>query len=90
MYEVNSATPISATNLPNSASAADLGTETAGSTDSVIVAQLTYAYTSPVSYVLSSSYTLTEIGVEPAALCHLRADISQCGQRAAHEIKPNE
>jgi Flp pilus assembly protein TadG len=58
--EVNSATPISATSLPNRASAANLGTETAGSTDSVIVAQLTYSYTSPVSYVLSSSYTLSE------------------------------
>ena len=58
--EVNSATPISATNLPNSANPANLGTETTGSTDSVIVAQLTYSYTSPVSYVLSSAYTLSE------------------------------
>lgn len=58
--EVNSATPISAANLPNSASAANLGTETAGSTDSIIVAQLSYSYTSPVSYVLNSSYTLSE------------------------------
>jgi len=58
--EVNSATPISATNLPNSASAANLGSETTGSTDSLIVAQLTYAYSSPVSYVLNSSYTLTQ------------------------------
>jgi Flp pilus assembly protein TadG len=59
-FEVNSATPISATNLPNSANPANLGTETTGSTDSVIVAQLTYSYTSPVSYVLSSAYTLSE------------------------------
>jgi hypothetical protein len=58
--EVNSATPISAASLPNSASAANLGNETAGSTDSVIVAQLTYSYSSPVSYVLHSSYTLSE------------------------------
>jgi Flp pilus assembly protein TadG len=58
--EVNSATPISAASLPNSASAANLGNETTGSTDSVIVAQVTYAYTSPVSYVLRSSYTLSE------------------------------
>jgi Flp pilus assembly protein TadG len=58
--EVNSATPISPTSLPNSASAANLGNETTGSTDSVIVAQVTYAYTSPVSYVLSSSYRLSE------------------------------
>jgi len=58
--EVNSATPINAASLPNSASAANLGTETTGSTDSLIVAQLTYAYTSPVSYVLNSAYTLSE------------------------------
>jgi Flp pilus assembly protein TadG len=58
--EVNGATPINASSLPNSASAANLGSETTGSTDSVIVAQLTYAYTSPVSYVLKSSYTLSE------------------------------
>jgi len=58
--EVNSATPINVSSLPNSASAANLGNEATGSTDSVIVAQLTYAYTSPVSYVLKSSYTLSE------------------------------
>jgi len=58
--EVNGATPINASSLPNSASAANLGNEAAGATDSVIVAQLTYAYTSPVSYVLKSSYTLSE------------------------------
>ncbi len=58
--EVNSATPINATSLPNSANAANLGSETTGSTDSVIVAQLTYSYSSPVSYVLNSSYTLSE------------------------------
>src|SRR6266550_2520059 len=58
--EVNSATPISATSLPNSAVAANLGDQTTGSTDSVIVAKLTYAYTSPISYVLSASYSLSE------------------------------
>jgi len=58
--EVNSATPINAASLPNSANAANLGHETSGSTDSVIVAQLTYAYASPISYVLNSSYTLSE------------------------------
>jgi Flp pilus assembly protein TadG len=58
--EVNSATPISVTSLPNSASAANLGNQTAGSTDSVIVAKLTYAYASPVSYVLGTSYSVSE------------------------------
>jgi Flp pilus assembly protein TadG len=58
--EVNGATPINVSSLPNSASAANLGNETSGSTDSVIVAQITYAYSSPVSYVLHSSYTLSQ------------------------------
>jgi Flp pilus assembly protein TadG len=58
--EVNGASPINASSLPNSANAANLGNETTGSTDSVIIAQLTYAYTSPVSYVLHSSYTLSQ------------------------------
>jgi Flp pilus assembly protein TadG len=58
--EVNGATAISLASLPNSAVAANLGSATSGSTDSVIVAKLTYSYTSPVSYVLNTAYTLTE------------------------------
>jgi Flp pilus assembly protein TadG len=58
--EVNGATAISLASLPNSAVAANLGSGTSGSTDSVIVAKLTYSYTSPVSYVLNTAYTLTE------------------------------
>ncbi|MBV9859498.1 MAG: pilus assembly protein [Alphaproteobacteria bacterium] len=58
--EVNGATAISVGSLPNSASAGNLGSATNGSTDSFIVSQLTYSYTSPISYVLSTSYTLTE------------------------------
>jgi Flp pilus assembly protein TadG len=58
--EVNGATAINIASLPNSANAANLGNESSGSTDSVIVAQLTYAYTSPVSYALNSSYTLSQ------------------------------
>jgi Flp pilus assembly protein TadG len=58
--EVNGATAINVTSLPNSANAANLGSETQGATDSVIVAQLTYAYTSAVSYVLNSSYSLSQ------------------------------
>jgi Flp pilus assembly protein TadG len=57
--EVNGATAISVASLPYSVSAANLGNETAGSTDSVIVVQLTYAYTSPYSYVLNTSYSLS-------------------------------
>ncbi len=58
--EVNSATAITTANIPNSASLANLGSQTSGSTDSVIIVRLSYAYSSPISYVLNSSYTLTE------------------------------
>ncbi len=58
--EINSATPITTANIPNSVSLANLGNQANGSTDSVIIATLTYAYTSPFAYVLSASYTLTE------------------------------
>ena len=59
-FEVNSASPITVAGVPNNANLANLGNETSGSTDSVIVVKLTYAYTSPISYVLNSSYTLSE------------------------------
>lgn len=59
-YEVNSATAITVANASNIEDLANLGNEASGSTDSVIVVQLTYAYSSPISYVLQSSYTLTE------------------------------
>jgi Flp pilus assembly protein TadG len=59
-FEVNSANPITVAGVPNNANLANLGNETSGSTDSVIVVKLTYAYTSPISYVLNSSYTLSE------------------------------
>ena len=58
--EVNSATPITTANIPNNASLANLGNQTNGSTDSVIIVTLTYSYSSPFTYMLSSSYTLTE------------------------------
>jgi Flp pilus assembly protein TadG len=58
--EVNSAAAITVANIPNNASLANLGTQTNGSTDSVIIVRLTYAYSSPISYVLNTSYILTE------------------------------
>ena len=58
--EVNSAPAITTANIPNSASLANLGSQTSGSTDSVIIVRLTYNYSSPISYVLASSYTMTE------------------------------
>jgi Flp pilus assembly protein TadG len=51
--EVNSATPITTANIPNNASLANLGNQTNGSTDSVIIVTLTYSYSSPFTYVLS-------------------------------------
>jgi Flp pilus assembly protein TadG len=58
--EINGATPITTTNVPYNVSSANLGNQTSGSTDSVIIVTLTYSYSSPFSYVLNSSYTLTE------------------------------
>jgi Flp pilus assembly protein TadG len=58
--EVNSATPITTATIPNNASLANLGNQANGSTDSVIIVTLTYSYSSPFTYMLSSSYTLTE------------------------------
>jgi Flp pilus assembly protein TadG len=58
--EVNGATPITISNLPNGANASTMGSATSGSTDSVIAVQLTYPYVSPVSYVLKTNWTLTE------------------------------
>ncbi len=59
--EVNSATPITTANIPNNASLANLGNQASGSADSVIIVTLTYSYSSPSTYMLSSSYTLTEL-----------------------------
>jgi Flp pilus assembly protein TadG len=58
--EENGATAITTANVPNSESLANLGNATAGSQDSVIVVQVQYTYTSPISYVLNASYTLSE------------------------------
>jgi len=58
--EVNSATAITTANIPNNVSLTNLGNQASGSTDSVIIVRLTYSYSSPFTYVLSSSYTLTE------------------------------
>jgi Flp pilus assembly protein TadG len=58
--EVNGASAISLSSLPNGVSAATLGNETSGSTDSFVVVQLTYPYTSPVQYLLKTTLTLTE------------------------------
>jgi Flp pilus assembly protein TadG len=58
-HEVNNATAITVAAANNIESLANLGSTTNGSKDSVIVVKLTYAYSSSVSYVLNSSYTLS-------------------------------
>jgi Flp pilus assembly protein TadG len=58
--EINGASAITLSSLPNSVSAATLGNETNGSTDSFVVVQLTYPYTSPIQYLLKTTLTLTE------------------------------
>ncbi len=58
--EENGATAIIAANIPNSKSLTNLGNASAGSLDSVIVVQVQYTYTSPISYVLNASYTLSK------------------------------
>ncbi len=58
--EENGATAISLSNVPNNEALTNLGNASAGSLDSVIVVQVQYTYTSPISYVLNASYTLSE------------------------------
>jgi Flp pilus assembly protein TadG len=58
--EVNGAAAITMSNLPHGVSATTLGDQVNGSMDSVIAVRVTYAYSSPVSYVLNTNYTLNE------------------------------
>jgi Flp pilus assembly protein TadG len=58
--EENNATAISLSNIPNSQALTSLGNAAVNSPDSVIIVQVQYTYTSPISYVLNSSYTLSE------------------------------
>lgn len=59
-YEFNGATALTIANITSVQNLANLGGETSGSTDSVIVVQLKYAYSSTFSHVLRSSYNLSE------------------------------
>jgi len=58
--ETNSAAPISLTSLPGGVTATTMGTAASGSTDSLVVVQLTYPNTSPLSSYFNTNYTLTE------------------------------
>lgn len=58
--EQNGASPLSMGTIPTGADMTQLGGTTYGSTDSVIVVELQYSYTAPISYVLKGNWTLTE------------------------------
>lgn len=57
-YEYNGASKITLTSAVTSM-LNGLGTTSSGSTDSVILVETNYAYTSPISYVLSKTYNFT-------------------------------
>jgi Flp pilus assembly protein TadG len=58
--EENGAAPIAAGAIPNGQDLTQLGVASPGSTDSVVIVQLQYSYTSPLSFILSRTYTLTK------------------------------
>lgn len=58
--EENGAAPIVAGSIPNSQDLTKLGAASPGSTDSVVIVQLQYSYTSPLSFVIGKNYTLTK------------------------------
>jgi Flp pilus assembly protein TadG len=58
--EINGAPALTIGTLPNAANSSNLGNPSNGSNDSVIVAKITYSYTSPVTYALATNYTLNE------------------------------
>jgi Flp pilus assembly protein TadG len=58
--EINGAPALTIGTLPNAANPSNLGNPSNGSNDSVIVAKITYSYTSPVTYALATNYTLNE------------------------------
>jgi Flp pilus assembly protein TadG len=59
--EKNGASPISISSFSGSQALTLLGNATPGSSDSVILVQAQYSYTSPISYVLRSNYTLSKV-----------------------------
>jgi Flp pilus assembly protein TadG len=63
-YETNGASAITMGTIPNGVDMTTLGSTASGSTDSVIVVRLQYAYTSPISYVLAKTWDLTESAFE--------------------------
>ncbi len=58
--EANGASPLTMGTIPNGADMAQLGGTAYGSDDSVIIVQLQYTYTAPITYVLKSNWTLSE------------------------------
>ncbi len=58
--ETNGASPLTLATIPNGVDMAQLGGNSYGAEDSVVVVELHYVYTAPISYVLRSDWTLTE------------------------------
>ncbi len=58
--EENGATAITIGSIPNGQNMSQLGVATVNSPDSVVIVQLTYTYTSPLSFILNANYTLTK------------------------------
>jgi Flp pilus assembly protein TadG len=62
--ETNGAGAITMATIPNGVDLTTLGGSAAGSSDSLIIVRVDYAYTSPVSYVLARTWSLSEAAFE--------------------------
>lgn len=63
-YEANGASAIAMDAIPNGVDVTALGGTVNGSTDSVLIVRVQYAYSSPISYVLAPTWNLSETAVE--------------------------
>ncbi len=64
-YETNGASAITMETIATGVDVRALGSSASGSTDSLLVVSVQYAYTSPGGYVLAKTWNLTESAVEP-------------------------
>ena len=62
--ETNGAGAITMGTIPNGVDLTTLGGSAAGSSDSLIIVRVDYAYASPVSYVLAGTWSLSEAAFE--------------------------
>jgi len=63
-YESNGASAITMGTIPNGVDMTTLGGTASGSSDSVIVVRVQYAYASPIGYVLTKNWDLSESAFE--------------------------